>query len=69
MGRMIATRTDELTVPDAARILGVTGMTVGRWCRARKLNGRHRDGHWYPLLATVTALARHRRRVRQLRAA
>ena len=63
---MVATRSNELTVTEAALALGVVRQTAWRWLRAGMLPGRYDGKHWHVSLDAVHALQRRRRTVARM---
>ena len=61
-------REDEVSVSDAAAILGVHRITIYHWCRQGFLRARRRDGVYFPVLAAVLAYAKKQRRIAKLKA-
>jgi excisionase family DNA binding protein len=63
---MVATRSNELTVTEAALALGVVRQTAWRWLRVGMLPGRYDGKHWHVSLDAVHALQRRRRTVARM---
>ena len=61
-------REDELSVADAAAVLGVHYVTVCRWTRHGVLKSRRRGPYRFPLLRAVLAMRAKARRIANLKA-
>jgi hypothetical protein len=62
-------RSDEVSLTDAATILGRHPVTIWRWCKRGFLAARKSGPHWIPKLEAVRVLRTKQRRLARLGAA
>ncbi len=61
-------RNDEMSLTQAAAVLGVDRATVWRWMRRKVIASRQRGAHLVPVLASVVALRAQRDLIAKLQA-
>ncbi len=59
-------RDDELTITNAAAILGRHRITIWTWCKTGHLAARRRGRHYFPKLAAVAARKQYEQRVARM---